>query len=50
MRGTRWLTQDRCASTLTRVVRGGVSVRDVVKRKTVVVRAGKRYTARAKRR
>ena len=49
VRGTRWLTQDRCASTLTRVVRGAVSVRDLVKRKTVIVRAGKRYTARAKR-
>jgi len=48
--GTRWLTQDRCASTLTRVVRGTVRVRDRVKRKTVIVRAGKRYTARAKRR
>jgi hypothetical protein len=48
--GTRWLTQDRCASTLTRVVRGKVRVRDFAKRKTVTVRAGKRYTARAKRR
>jgi hypothetical protein len=50
VRGTRWLTQDRCGSTLTRVVRGRVTVRDFVKRKTVTVRAGKRYTARAKRR
>jgi hypothetical protein len=50
VRGTRWLTQDRCASTLTRVVRGAVRVRDLVKRKTVIVRAGRRYTARAKRR
>ena len=50
VRGTRWLTQDSCTSTLTRVVRGAVSVRDLVKRKTVIVRAGKRYTARAKRR
>ena len=48
--GTRWLVEDRCTSTLTRVVRGRVSVRDFVKRKTVIVRAGKRYTARAKRR
>ena len=48
--GTRWLVQDRCASTLTRVVRGTVKVRDFAKRKTVTVRAGKRYTARAKRR
>jgi hypothetical protein len=48
--GTKWLVEDRCKSTLTRVVRGRVSVRDFVKRKTVTVRAGKRYTARAKRR
>ena len=48
--GTKWLVEDRCTSTLTRVVRGKVKVRDFVKRKTVTVRAGKRYTARAKRR
>ena len=48
--GTRWLVEDRCKSTLTRVVRGRVSVRDFAKKKTVIVRAGKRYTARAKRR
>jgi hypothetical protein len=47
--GTRWLVEDRCRSTLTRVVRGRVKVRDFVKKKTVTVRAGKRYTARAKR-
>jgi hypothetical protein len=46
--GTRWLVEDRCASTLTRVVRGKVSVRDFVKKKTVTVRRGKRYIARAK--
>ena len=48
--GTKWLVEDRCRSTLTRVVRGRVKVRDFAKRKTVTVRAGKRYTARAKRR
>ena len=48
--GTKWLVEDRCKSTLTRVVRGRVSVRDFAKKKTVIVRAGKRYTARAKRR
>jgi FG-GAP-like repeat len=48
--GTKWLVEDRCRSTLTRVVRGKVKVRDFAKRKTVTVRAGKRYTARAKRR
>jgi hypothetical protein len=48
--GTKWLVEDRCTSTLTRVVRGKVKVRDFAKRKTVIVRAGKRYIARAKRR
>ena len=48
--GTKWLVEDRCKATLTRVVRGRVSVRDFVKKMTVIVRAGKRYTARAKRR
>jgi hypothetical protein len=48
--GTRWLVQDACTTTLTRVVRGRVEVRDFAKRKTVLVKAGKRYTARAKRR
>ena len=48
VRGTKWLVEDRCTSTLTRVTRGSVRVRDAVKRKTVVVRAGKQYVARAK--
>jgi CSLREA domain-containing protein len=46
--GTRWLVEDKCTSTLTRVTRGRVSVRDFVKKKTVIVRAGKKYVARAK--
>jgi hypothetical protein len=49
VRGTRWLTEDGCDSTLTRVVKGSVSVRDFVKRKTVVVKAGKKYVAKSKR-
>jgi VCBS repeat protein len=48
--GTKWLVEDRCTSTLTRVARGKVKVRDFAKRKTVTVRAGHRYIARAKRR
>jgi hypothetical protein len=48
--GTKWLVEDRCGSTLTRVTSGRVSVRDFAKRKTVTVRAGKKYVARAKRR
>jgi len=50
VRGTVWLTQDRCDRTLTKVTQGTVTVRDNVKRKTVVVKAGRSYTARAKRR
>jgi hypothetical protein len=46
VRGTRWLVQDSCAGTLTRVVRGVVSVRDNVRHRTVTLRAGKRYLAR----
>jgi hypothetical protein len=47
--GTRWLVEDRCTSTLTKVARGKVSVRDFVKKKTVIVRKGHKYVARAKR-
>jgi CSLREA domain-containing protein len=44
--GTKWLVEDRCDSTLTRVARGRVSVRDFAKKKTVTVKAGKKYVAR----
>ena len=47
VRGTIWLTQDRCDGTLTRVKRGIVSVRDFKRRKTVSVKAGHSYLARA---
>ena len=46
VRGTKWLVQDTCAGTLTRVVRGTVTVRDEVRAKTVKVRAGKSYLAK----
>jgi len=49
VRGTEWLVQDSCAGTLTRVKQGAVSVRDKVKKRTVLVRAGKRYLARPRR-
>jgi hypothetical protein len=49
VRGTRWLTQDRCNSTLTRVRAGAVNVRDQVLRRTVIVRAGRSYIARRRR-
>jgi hypothetical protein len=50
VRGTEWLVQDSCSGTLTRVKKGVVSVRDNVKRKTIVLRAGKKYLARPRRR
>ncbi|HWK26498.1 MAG TPA: hypothetical protein VNS09_08050 [Solirubrobacter sp.] len=50
VRGTRWLTSDTCTATTVRVTEGAVKVRDLVKRRTVLVHAGGRYTARARRR
>ena len=44
---TRWLTEERCSGTLTRVTRGVVSVRDVWVRRMVTLRAGRSYLARA---
>ena len=49
IRGTRWLVEDSCEGTLTRVTNGVVSVRDTGTRKTVLVRAGKSYLAKPKR-
>jgi hypothetical protein len=49
VRGTVWTTTDRCDGTLTRVTRGRVAVRDFRRRKTITVRAGKSYLARARR-
>jgi hypothetical protein len=48
VRGTKWLVRDSCSGTLTRVTQGVVNVRDNVRHKTIVVRAGHRYTARPK--
>ena len=49
VRGTIWLTQDQCDGTLTKVQRGTVSVRDFKRKKTVKVKAGHSYLARAQR-
>jgi hypothetical protein len=48
IRGTRWLVTDTCTSTITKVTQGSVTVRDTVRKRTVIVRAGKSYTARAR--
>ncbi len=47
VRGTIWEVVDRCDGTLTRVRRGRVVVRDFRRKRTVIVRAGKQYLARA---
>jgi hypothetical protein len=47
VRGTIWEMSDRCDGTLTKVTRGKVAVRDFRRKKTVLVRAGKSYLARA---
>ena len=49
VRGTNWTVEDRCDGTLTKVKRGKVAVRDFRRHKTVVVRKGKSYLARAPR-
>ena len=47
VRGTVWTTVDRCDGTLTRVRRGRVAVRDFRRRRTILLRPGKGYLARA---
>ena len=46
VRGTKWLVEDSCRSTTTRVVRGKVAVRDFKRKRTIILRAGDRYVAR----
>jgi hypothetical protein len=46
VRGTYWLTADRCDGTFTSVREGTVTVRDFVRRRSIVVRAGQSYLAR----
>ncbi|MEA2272090.1 MAG: hypothetical protein QOI98_798, partial [Solirubrobacteraceae bacterium] len=48
IRGTRWQTVDRCDGTLVRVTAGAVTVRDLVRKKSVVVKAGHSYLAKAR--
>ncbi len=46
VRGTRWLVEERCRGTFTRVARGVVAVRDVRRKKAIVLRQGDDYLAR----
>ena len=48
VRGTIWLTEDRCDGTLIRVRQGRVDVRDNVRNRTIRLRAGQSYLARAR--
>jgi hypothetical protein len=50
VRGTRWVTVDRCDGTLTRVTEGSVVVRDFARRRSAVIRAGRSYLAKSHRR
>jgi Putative Ig domain/Regulator of chromosome condensation (RCC1) repeat len=47
VRGTIWLVEDRCDSTLFKVRRGTVWVHDFVTHRLVVLHAGRHYVARA---
>jgi hypothetical protein len=48
VRGTEWYVGDRCDGTITRVKRGAVSVRELRTGRTVIVRAGQSYLAKAR--
>jgi hypothetical protein len=47
IRGTKWLTDDRCNGTLIRVTAGSVTVRDLKRKKTLVLKKPKSYLAPA---
>jgi hypothetical protein len=47
VRGTAWVTVETCEGTTTYVLAGAVAVRDLHLHKTVLVRAGHEYFARA---
>ncbi|MGH3118677.1 MAG: hypothetical protein ACRDQ2_16500 [Gaiellales bacterium] len=48
IRGTDWLTADRCGSTFVKTRQGVVSVLDLLLKKTVLVKAGQGYVAKKK--
>ena len=49
VRGTNWLTEDRCDGTLIRVRTGRVEVTDQVTHRRIIVTTGRSYFAKAKR-
>ena len=48
VRGTIWTTADRCDGTLVHSIKDSVTVNDLVRHKTVIVRSGHSYLALAK--
>jgi hypothetical protein len=50
VRGTRWLTEDRCAGTFVRVASGVVDVLDIKRKKVFKLRAGQSKLVSARRR
>jgi hypothetical protein len=46
VRGTIWKTDDRCDGTLIYVKRGVVSVRDLARKRTLILKAGQSYLAK----
>jgi hypothetical protein len=48
VRGTKWTIADRCDGTLTHDITHSVAVTDFVRHKTIVLHAGQRYLARAR--
>jgi hypothetical protein len=48
VRGTFWLTEDRCDGTFFKVKQGVVAVRDFTRHRTVILRAGDTYLAPAR--
>jgi hypothetical protein len=45
VRGTVWLTEERCNGTYFRVLRGVLFIRDFTRHKHVILRAGHSYLA-----
>jgi ferric-dicitrate binding protein FerR (iron transport regulator) len=50
VRGTQYLVKDTCAGTLTKVMKGKVTVRDLTLRKNRTLKTGQSYFARAPKR
>jgi hypothetical protein len=49
VRGTIWLVADRCDGTLNTVRKGSVTVRDLVRKRTIILKAPRSYLAKKRR-